>query len=210
MTADAAKAYRTVSVDTQASSSDPHALVLMLFDGALSATRLGLGHMQAGRIADKAAALSKATRIVDEGLKVSLDKSAGGQLAHRLGDLYEYMTMRLLQANLRNDAAALSEVIRLLEDLRAAWAQIRKPAAAQSATPAAVAAASSAGAAVRCAGCGRCCIGRRAGRRQPLPRRPGAAAGPALRDLGLGGRVLRWLHRTTAPSAPASSTAHCG
>ncbi len=123
-----AKAYSKVAVDTGASlaAADPHALVLMLFDGALEAARQGLGQMQAGRIVDKAAALSKATRIVDEGLKASLDQSAGGQLALRLRDLYEYMTMRLLQANLRNDAAALLEVIGLLDQLRGAWMQIRK------------------------------------------------------------------------------------
>lgn len=105
----------------------------MLYDGAISAARQALGHMQAGRIADKAAALYRATRIVDEGLKVSLDKSAGGQLAQRLSDLYEYMTMRLLQANLRNDVSGLTEVLALLEDLRGAWAQIGKPAAGSSA-----------------------------------------------------------------------------
>jgi flagellar protein FliS len=87
--------------------------------------------MQAGRVAEKAASLSKVTRIIDEGLKVSLDKSAGGPLALRLGDLYDYMTMRLLQSNLRNDAAALAEVIKLLDELRGAWAQISKQPAPQ-------------------------------------------------------------------------------
>ncbi len=123
-----AQAYKRVSVDTGVAGGDPHDLVLMLYDGAISAARQALGHMQAGRIAEKAAALSKATRIVDEGLKISLDRTAGGQLAQRLSDLYEYMTMRLLQANLRNDVSGLTEVLALLEDLRGAWAQIRKPA----------------------------------------------------------------------------------
>jgi flagellar protein FliS len=133
MTGFGARAYSKVAVDTGAgaATSDPHALVLMLFDGALTAARQGLGHMQAGRVADKATALSKVTRIVDEGLKLSLDKSAGGPLAVRLGELYDYMTMRLLQSNLRNDAAALVEVIKLLEDLRGAWAQISKQPAPQ-------------------------------------------------------------------------------
>lgn len=135
MTGFGAKAYSKVAVDTGAgaATSDPHALVLMLFDGALAAARQGLGHMQAGRVAEKAAALSKVTRIIDEGLKVSLDKSAGGPLALRLGDLYDYMTMRLLQSNLRNDAAALAEVIKLLDELRAAWAQISTQPAQQQA-----------------------------------------------------------------------------
>jgi flagellar protein FliS len=125
MTAFAAKAYNRVSVDSAGAANDPHALIMLLFDGALAAARLGLGHMQAGRIAEKAAAVSKVTRIVDEGLKLSLDHSAGGELSKRLADLYDYMVMRLLQANLRNDVQALSEVIKLLDDLRSAWAEIK-------------------------------------------------------------------------------------
>jgi hypothetical protein len=35
------------------------------------------------------------------------------------------MIMRLLQANLRNDGSALAEVIKLLDDLRSAWAAIK-------------------------------------------------------------------------------------
>jgi flagellar protein FliS len=129
MTGFGAQAYKRVSVDTGVSSGDSHALVLMLFDGAIAAARQALGHMQAGRVAEKAAALSKASRIIEEGLKVSLDPTAGGQLAQRLSDLYGYMTMRLLQANLRNDPSGLTESLRLLEELRGAWASIRRPAA---------------------------------------------------------------------------------
>lgn len=124
MTGFGAKAYSKVSAETGARAADAHQLVLMLYDGAVEAARLALGHLQAGRVAQKAAALSRAARIVEEGLKVSLDRTAGGQIAQRLSDLYDFMILRLLQANLRNDAAALGEVIRLLEDLRAAWAQI--------------------------------------------------------------------------------------
>ncbi|MFN9574868.1 MAG: flagellar export chaperone FliS [Betaproteobacteria bacterium] len=124
MTGFGAKAYSKVSAETGARAADAHQLVLMLYDGAVEAARLALGHLQAGRVAQKAAALSRAARIVEEGLKVSLDRTAGGQIAERLSDLYDFMILRLLQANLRNDAAALGEVIRLLEDLRAAWVQI--------------------------------------------------------------------------------------
>ena len=45
------------------------------------------------------------------------------------------MVMRLLQANLRNDAEALAEVARLLGELRSAWQQIGRPAAAAAPTP---------------------------------------------------------------------------
>lgn len=121
----AMKAYKQVAVETGVGASDPHQLILMLYDGALEAVRQGIGHLEAGRIAEKGRALGKAARIVEEGLKASLDRGTGGQLAFRLLDLYDYMTMRLLQANLRNDRAALDEVSRLMADLRSAWAQIR-------------------------------------------------------------------------------------
>jgi flagellar protein FliS len=143
MTHFGAAAYKKVDIDTGVQSADPHQLVLMLYDGAIEAAKLAKVHLAKGEIADKGRALGKAVRIVDEGLKASVDQRAGGALATQLVALYEYLTMRLLQANLRNDAAALDEVIRLLDDLRGAWLQIRAAAEAvppRSATPAVAAA----------------------------------------------------------------------
>jgi flagellar protein FliS len=127
--------YTRMAAETGVSTGDPHQLVNMLYDGALAAVNQARAHMQAKRTADKGTAIGKAIRIIDEGLKVSLDKTAGGQLAFRLLDLYDYMVMRLLQANLRNDEAALIEVATLLGDLRDAWAKIR-PASTPAAVPA--------------------------------------------------------------------------
>jgi flagellar protein FliS len=96
----------------------------MLFDGALEAIKQAQGHIAAGRVAEKGRALAKAARIVEEGLKASLDRQAGGALAQQLASLYDFATLRLLQANLRNDHKALSEVSGLLADLRETWARI--------------------------------------------------------------------------------------
>ncbi len=127
-----ARAYQRVGLDSGVASADPHRLVLMLFDGALEAIRLAAAHIAAGNVAEKGRALGKAVRIVEEGLKASLDKDAGGALATQLAALYDYATLRLLQANLKNDHAALDEASRLLGELREAWARIgeRVPAAA--------------------------------------------------------------------------------
>jgi len=119
-----AKVYQRVGVDSSVANADPHQLILMLFDGALEALRLARSHMEARRIADKGQALGKAISIVQDGLKASVDGDAGGQLAARLSSLYDYILMRLLQVNLRNDIKALDEVVRLLGDLRGAWAGI--------------------------------------------------------------------------------------
>lgn len=121
----AAQVYQRVSVDTGVASSDPHALVLMLFDAALAAIHQAEGHVAAGRVEAKGQAIGKAARIVEEGLKASLDKNAGGALSQQLAALYDYITMRLLQANLNSNAAALAEAGKLLADLRNAWTAIR-------------------------------------------------------------------------------------
>lgn len=126
-----AKIYQRVGVDSSVAGANPHQLILMLFDGALEALRLGRGHMEARRIAEKGQAIGKAISIVQDGLKASVDANAGGDLATRLASLYDYVLMRLLQANLRNDVQALDEVVHLLGDLRGAWAAIANaPAAA--------------------------------------------------------------------------------
>lgn len=117
-------AYERVSLDTSIESADPHRLILMLFDGAVAALNTAKFSMQDNNIPAKGVAISKAIDIITNGLLASLDIEAGGELAERLAALYEYMTERLLFANLKNSVAALNEVSELLAGLRDAWAQI--------------------------------------------------------------------------------------
>jgi flagellar protein FliS len=125
-----------VDVDSGVANADPHGLVLMLFDGALEAIRLAQAHIAAGHVAGKGQAIGKAVRIIEEGLKASLDKETGGALARQLAALYDYASLRLLQAHLRNDDTALDDVARLLADLRHAWSQIGRRASATAPKPA--------------------------------------------------------------------------
>lgn len=119
-----ANMYRKVGVNTSVEVADPHRLVAMLFDGFMDAVDQARGAMQGGDIERKGREISRAARIVDEGLKASLNLDAGGALASDLNDLYAYVTLRLTQANLRNDEQALEECRRLIEPLRDAWASI--------------------------------------------------------------------------------------
>lgn len=123
-------AYAKVGMETSVISASPHKLIVMLYDGALVAIKSAAVHMAAGRIAEKGAAISKALDIVNNGLRASLDKKAGGDIAANLDALYVYMTERLLTGSLQNSTAMLDEVQTLLLDLRDAWTQIgEKPAA---------------------------------------------------------------------------------
>lgn len=120
----ATRAYANVGVNTSVESASPHKLVLMLYDGLLKQLRIAKLHIERKEIAHKAAALSKALAIVDQGLRPGIDLEKGGSIAAQLLALYDYSAERLLQANLRNDAAAVEEVIQLIEPIRAAWAAI--------------------------------------------------------------------------------------
>ena len=135
-----ANAYAAVGLETGVSSASPHKLIVMLFDGALTTLSIALTEMHARNIAAKGRAISKAIRIIEEGLRASLDKSAGGEIAGNLDSLYEFISGRLVQANLENKAEYIEEAQRLLGELRGAWLAIDPEAAARQAQSAAGAA----------------------------------------------------------------------
>jgi flagellar protein FliS len=119
-----AGAYRQVGHETGVVDASPHRLVAMLFDGCLDAIVEARGALRNGDVAAKARAVSRAARIVDEGLRGALDLRGGGALAADLDQLYAYLAMQLTMANLRNDEATLEQCQRLLAPLREAWTSI--------------------------------------------------------------------------------------
>lgn len=126
----AISAYTKVGIESVVSSADPHQLISMLFQGALQAVANAKNGIKRNDIPAKGAAISKAIAIIGEGLHASLDKNVGGELAQNLSSLYDYMVLRLITANLKNDTAMLDEVAALLADLKSAWDGIRQPVAA--------------------------------------------------------------------------------
>lgn len=116
--------YQRVGIETGVESANPHKLISMLFEGALEALAKAKLHIRHNEIAKKGEFLSKAIMIIDHGLKASLDLVAGGELAHQLQSLYDYMTGRLLIANLKNDLTIIDEVNKLLNELYGAWIAI--------------------------------------------------------------------------------------
>lgn len=123
----ATNAYAKVGTESGVLSADPHKLIAMLYQGALLAIANAKNGMLRKDIPAKGAAISKAMLIIDEGLQASLDKNVGGELAHSLDSLYNYMRTRLVFANVNNNVEALDEVARLLNELKGAWDSIRQP-----------------------------------------------------------------------------------
>jgi flagellar secretion chaperone FliS len=116
--------YSRVGVETGVADASPHKLVAMLFDGFFESIARAKAALASAQTEAKCREIGRAARIVEEGLKASLDLRAGGALAADLADLYAYITMRLTQANLRNDAAALDECRALMLPLQQAWTSI--------------------------------------------------------------------------------------
>lgn len=119
-----ANAYAKVGIETGVFAATPHKLIVMLFDGAKMAIDKAYLHIQSNEIAAKGRAISHAISIINDGLRASLNKDVGGEIALSLDALYEYMASRLLEANLKNDLDILTEVTNLIVELREAWLAI--------------------------------------------------------------------------------------
>ena len=134
-----ANVYARVGLETGIMNATPHHVITMLFKGAKAAIVMARHHMAQGEIAAKGKAISKAINIIDNGLKTSFEAEAGDAagtaLVANLMALYEYISKRLLFANLRNDPALLDEADRLLENIASAWREIdpQEPHAAEEA-----------------------------------------------------------------------------
>ena len=118
-----ARAYAGVAMETSVAGARPADLVVLLYAGAIEGITKAIGHMHERKIAAKGEAITRVIRIIDEGLRAALDPQAG-EISNQLGDLYGYMTQRLLLGNLKNDLAMLEEVRSLLQDLKTAWDEL--------------------------------------------------------------------------------------
>jgi flagellar secretion chaperone FliS len=114
-------AYKEIQIKT----ANQIRLIVMLYDGAIRHINLAVdafaeGHHRYDEINRHVIA---AQDILSE-LMASLDFEKGGGLAKNLFSLYSFMNRRLLEGNLKKDPAPLSEVKKLLGELREAWDEI--------------------------------------------------------------------------------------
>ncbi len=118
-----AGAYQQVRSHGGVESADPHGLITLLMDGALERLVKARAHMLRGEVAAKGETIGRCIEIIG-GLRDNLDAKIDQALVGRMDSLYDYMSRRLLQANLRDDAVIIDEVRTLLQQLRDSWVQI--------------------------------------------------------------------------------------
>lgn len=112
-------------LESRVLAADPLDLISLLYQGALDAVHDARKHLADGDIAARSRAISRTSDIVTE-LDVSLNHAIGGSISRGLAELYQYIKMRLLEANFRQDDKILAEVQSLLVTLGEAWKAIHR------------------------------------------------------------------------------------
>lgn len=114
-----ARAYLATQVETTTQGE----LLLMLYEAAIKFLKRAQIEIDNRDYAKKGIYISKAMAIIHE-LSESLNKEKGGDITPKLGQLYLFCTTQLVKANIRLDNKMISEVIKILDGLRSAYAQI--------------------------------------------------------------------------------------
>lgn len=106
--------------ETQAQTAAPGELVVMLYQGAIRFVGAGIDAIENKDLAAAHTGLVKAQAIVSE-LAETLDMERGGEIARNLASIYEFMSRRLVEANVSKHSKPAREVQMLLRELLPAW-----------------------------------------------------------------------------------------
>jgi flagellar secretion chaperone FliS len=116
--------YRQTKAAGSVEGADRHQLIVMLLDGLVDRISQARGHILHRDIPAKGVAFAKAIGILSE-LRRSLNHSIEPTLTGRLDALYDYISRRLVHAQLHDDLRVLDECERLIAPIREAWQAIR-------------------------------------------------------------------------------------
>jgi flagellar protein FliS len=93
----------------------------MLYDGAIRFLKNAISEIEENNnIVAKANLIEKTVKIL-EYLQSCLDNEKGEEIAANLNRLYYYMSIKLTEANLKNDTAKMEEVLNLIKTIREGW-----------------------------------------------------------------------------------------
>ena len=112
--------YKKINSHSMVEGASPHRIIQMLMVGALERLNSARCLMVEGKLAQKSETITSVISIID-GLRISLDKEQGGEIAQNLEDLYDYMVRRLVVANASNEPEVIDEVCDLLKQIKEAW-----------------------------------------------------------------------------------------
>lgn len=110
---------------TRTETASPVQIVVQLYDGALKYLRAGQEAMERGDTSERSRVLNKAHAIVTE-LQATLNPDQAPEICEQLYSLYDFALHQIGRATLENEPAHLASALKVLGELREAWAQIAK------------------------------------------------------------------------------------
>lgn len=119
-----ANQYHQVGMSSEVEGADPHRLIQMLMEGALTRMSQAKSMIDDKNHEGKAKLLGRVMEIIAT-LQSSLDHDRGGDISANLDRLYDYMNRRLLEASRANDTGMIDEVMALLLEVKSGWDGIR-------------------------------------------------------------------------------------
>jgi len=120
-----AKQYQQVNRTSEVLDADPHRLIQLLMEAALTRMSQAKGAIDRNEMDTKANLLGRVMEIIQT-LQDSLDHSQGGDIADNFERLYDYMNRRLLEASRLNDIDMIDEVMGLMLEVKQGWDGIRQ------------------------------------------------------------------------------------
>lgn len=111
-----AKSYKKTAITTASREQ----VLLMLYEGAIKASKLARQALEKKNMAEKCKQITKVHDIVME-LNNSLDHAKSPDVSGQLASLYDFCIQQLLKANMNNDAGAIDSVTKILNTLYEGW-----------------------------------------------------------------------------------------
>ncbi|HET6461640.1 MAG TPA: flagellar export chaperone FliS [Syntrophales bacterium] len=112
-------AYKQAGVLT----ADPTRLVLMCYEEAIRYLKIAKAKYIIRDYEGKAQALIRALDFICA-LNSALDFKRGGEVASNLHALYNFMMIRLTDADLKEDLEAMDHIVWMLVELKSAWEEM--------------------------------------------------------------------------------------
>lgn len=114
------KRYRQTQVET----AGPLELIIMMYDGAIRFCNMAKTAIEKRDFKQANKMLQRAQDIIDE-LNINLNMEAG-EIAVNLRSLYQFISNKLVEANIKKDLHLVKQMVDLLADLRSSWAQLHQ------------------------------------------------------------------------------------
>lgn len=125
--ADPYTTYRQVDLVGRTAAADGAALVQLLYEELVRALRVAAWATEKRDFARRSEKVTRATAILFA-LESGLDFDAGGDVSHTLARLYGGARATIIDASIGHDPRPFSDIADNLEEIAAAWAQVRRQA----------------------------------------------------------------------------------